>query len=217
MSCSSDTRAPWSAVFDLFDPFDPFVSGIWLLLRERHCAGNIGTPQVQAAVSNRGADDDLHDSGLEQSRGADDDLRNGGLEQSRGAERSGIGQVPALLSNACSCCSMRASVEYECMCRMVAPTATHKPAFPNASTLRVVYVDIDIHHGDGVEEAFLTTGGGSRGLSMACRNHGASTALTCATSTPACLIHLWRMGYASHPCLPDLPLTSWVCFSALPA
>ncbi len=24
---------------------------------------------------------------------------------------------------------------------------------------RVVYVDIDIHHGDGVEEAFLTTGG----------------------------------------------------------
>lgn len=24
---------------------------------------------------------------------------------------------------------------------------------------RVLYVDIDVHHGDGVEEAFLTTGG----------------------------------------------------------
>jgi histone deacetylase 1/2 len=24
---------------------------------------------------------------------------------------------------------------------------------------RVLYIDIDVHHGDGVEEAFLTTGG----------------------------------------------------------
>lgn len=24
---------------------------------------------------------------------------------------------------------------------------------------RVLYLDIDVHHGDGVEEAFLTTGG----------------------------------------------------------
>jgi acetoin utilization deacetylase AcuC-like enzyme len=25
---------------------------------------------------------------------------------------------------------------------------------------RVLYLDIDVHHGDGVEEAFYTTGGG---------------------------------------------------------
>lgn len=26
---------------------------------------------------------------------------------------------------------------------------------------RVLYLDIDVHHGDGVEEAFYTTGGGT--------------------------------------------------------
>jgi hypothetical protein len=29
---------------------------------------------------------------------------------------------------------------------------------------RVLYIDIDVHHGDGVEEAFLTTGEGGRAI-----------------------------------------------------
>jgi histone deacetylase 1/2 len=29
---------------------------------------------------------------------------------------------------------------------------------------RVLYIDIDVHHGDGVEEAFLTTGGSLGGV-----------------------------------------------------
>lgn len=34
---------------------------------------------------------------------------------------------------------------------------SHPPTAPVPHTCSVLYIDIDVHHGDGVEEAFLTT------------------------------------------------------------
>lgn len=37
-------------------------------------------------------------------------------------------------------------------------THLHEPSMHLHAPCRVMYLDIDVHHGDGVEEAFLTTG-----------------------------------------------------------
>ena len=37
------------------------------------------------------------------------------------------------------------------------PTPPHSAPHPRRYHQRVLYIDIDVHHGDGVEEAFYTT------------------------------------------------------------
>lgn len=62
-------------------------------------------------------------------------------------------------SSTCGC-TVKACMLYTCcagMMRQRSKAAEHASKCPAVVCCRVLYVDIDIHHGDGVEEAFYTT------------------------------------------------------------
>lgn len=76
---------------------------------------------------------------------------------------------------------------------------------------RVLYVDIDVHHGDGVEEAFLTTGGWKAGRVLnACDTQSSSThSLTHSAIQIWCIEdrkETWRHEAHTPPCRS---VTAW--------